>query len=84
MSFSQDFEVAPAKLNYDCEPGQIQTKTMTVRNHSNEKQQFVLVVGDMKLDSVKNPKTPGPNLKSCKDWLTVNPSFFDLNRGIAL
>ena len=77
--FSQDFEVGPVKLNYDCEPGQIQTKIITVRNHSNEKQQFVLVVGDMKLDTVKNPKSPSTNLKSCKDWLTINPSFFDLN-----
>jgi hypothetical protein len=86
VSFAQDFEVAPAKLNYDCEPGQIQTKTITIRNHANQKQQFTLVVADMKLDSIKTPNTPkgtaseqSKTAKSCKDWLTVNPSFFDLN-----
>lgn len=73
-SYGQDFEVAPVKLNYDCEPGQIQTKTMTIRNHANTKQQFVLVISDIKLDSIKSSVN-----KSCKDWLTINPSFFDIN-----
>jgi hypothetical protein len=76
---AQDFEVAPAKLNFDCEAGQIQTRLMTVRNHSNQKQQFVLILGDMKFDTTNNPKVPGLNSKSCKDWINLNPSFFDLN-----
>jgi hypothetical protein len=76
---AQDFEVAPVKMFYDCEPGEVQTKTMTVRNHANEKQQFVLVAADMKLDSVKKPDDKANNSKSCKDWMTINPSFFDLN-----
>lgn len=75
-SFSQDYEVAPVKLNYDCEPGEIQTKVMTIRNHDNQKQQFTLSIADIKLDSV-NTKTIIN--KSCKDWLTINPSFFDIN-----
>ncbi len=70
---AQDFEVAPVKLNYDCEPGEIQTKTVTIRNHDNKKQQFTLTAVDMKFDSI-NPKN-----KSCKDWITINPSFFDIN-----
>lgn len=72
FSYTQDFEVAPVKIFFDCEPGEVQTKTMTVRNHSNEKQQFILVAADMKVDS-------GKTGKSCKDWMTINPSFFDLN-----
>ena len=77
----QDFEVAPVKMYFDCEPGQIQTKTMTVRNHANQKQQFTLLVADMKLDTIGQKKNPDEktNGKSCKDWITVNPSFFDLN-----
>lgn len=74
VSFSQDFEVAPVKLNYDCEPGEIQTKIMTIRNHDVQKHQFSLSISDMKLDSVKTSSS-----KSCKDWLTINPSFFDVN-----
>lgn len=76
-SSAQDFEVAPAKLNYDCEPGQIQTKLMTIRNHATAKQQFLLVISEMKLDSI-DPKF-AQNSRSCKDWITINPSLFDLN-----
>ncbi|MEK6616684.1 MAG: hypothetical protein AABZ32_11355 [Bacteroidota bacterium] len=72
--FAQDFEVAPVKLVYTCEPGQIQTKTMSVRNHANQKQQFTLTIADAKVDSGQKK-----NEKSCKDWLTINPSFFDIN-----
>ena len=75
VSYAQDFEVAPVKLNYDCEAGEIQTKMMTVRNHANTKQQFSVDVSDMVFDdTIKSMKN-----RSCKDWLTVNPSFFDLN-----
>ena len=72
---SQDFEVGPAKLLFDAEPGQIQSKTLFVRNHSNTKQQFVLLVGDMKMDTSKTIQ----KLKSCAAWITLNPSFFEIN-----
>lgn len=81
-SFSQDFEVAPAKLVYDCEPGQIQTKTLTVRNHSTQKQQFSLTLADAQVDTAGHTKADVAKLKkekSCKDWITINPPFFELN-----
>lgn len=79
FSFAQDIEVAPAKLNYDCEPGQIQTKNVTVQNHSNQKQQFSLILGEMQTDSSgKAVKKINPD-RSCKDWITINPSFFEAN-----
>lgn len=75
----QDFEVAPAKIYYDCEPGQIQTKILYVRNHANEKQQFNLVPVDMPADSLGTKKKDEVISSSCKDWITLNPPFFDLN-----
>lgn len=77
--FAQDFEVAPVKLLYDCEQGQIQTKIMYIRNHANQKQQFNLLIADMPADSAGKKKKTITENKSCKDWLTINPSFFDLN-----
>ncbi|MBI4930289.1 MAG: hypothetical protein HY841_05970 [Bacteroidetes bacterium] len=74
---AQDFEVAPVKMLYDCEPGQIQTKTLYIRNHANQKQQFNVVAVDLPADSLGKKKTS--ENKSCKDWITLNPSFFDLN-----
>ncbi len=82
ISSGQDFEVAPVRLNYNCEPGQNQTKTVSVRNYANQKQQFALVVADLVMDSLGNKLRVTDKMKvsnSCKDWLTINPSFFDLN-----
>jgi len=78
----QDFEVAPAKLIYACEPGQIQTKTVFIKNHSVQKQQFTLTVGEGAADSLGHKRKTGDKLnteKSCKDWITVSPSFLDIN-----
>jgi len=75
-SYGQDFEVAPVKMLYDCEPGQIQTKILYIRNHANQKQQFNVSVVDLPADSLGKKKKVE---KSCKDWLTLNPAFFDLN-----
>ncbi len=76
ICYSQDFEVAPVKLNYDCEPGEIQTKTLTIRNHDNKRQQFSLTVVAIKFDSSDAKTTQN---KSCKDWTTINPPLFDIN-----
>lgn len=79
FSSAQDFEVAPTKLDFNCEPGQIQTKVVTIRNHSLVKQQFTLTLGDMQKDSTGKSTTKVDPNRSCKDWITINPSFFDLN-----
>ncbi|MEM9024604.1 MAG: hypothetical protein AAGB22_12735 [Bacteroidota bacterium] len=78
---AQDFEVAPVILNYNAEPGGIQTKTLTVRNHSNKKQSFILSLGDQIRDSLgfKKNLPPGSTKHSCANWVTLNPSFFELN-----
>lgn len=77
----QDFEVAPVKLLYDCEPGQIQERIITIRNHANQKQQFTLTLADIPIDSAgKKIKSEAKQAeKSCKNWVTVNPAVFELN-----
>jgi P pilus assembly chaperone PapD len=76
LAYGQDFEVAPAKLNFTCEPGQIETKSITIHNHGNEKQQFTVSPANMKFDSLSAEEIAK---KSCKDWLTLTPSFFTIN-----
>jgi len=80
-AYAQDFEVAPVKLNFAVEPGEIGSKTVTVRNHSNKSQAFVLTLGDVLRDSLgRNKKFPaGTTKRSCAEWITINPSFFELN-----
>ena len=79
--FAQDFEVAPVRMDFAVEPGDMESKTITIRNHSNKTQSFVLTLGDIAKDaegkSLKLP--PGTTSRSCANWITVNPSFFELN-----
>lgn len=80
-SYAQDFEVAPVKLEFTTEPGENQTKTITVKNHSNKKESFIIVLSDFLPSSTGNLNYMAPNStkRSCANWLNINPSFFELN-----
>lgn len=79
--FAQDFEVAPVKLNYTAEPGETQSKTITIRNHANRKSAFVVTLGDFQPDSKGNKKQMKANTTkhSCANWISISPAFFELN-----
>lgn len=79
--FSQDFEVAPVLVSFDANPGENQTQELTVRNHSNERQKFVLNLVDYTLneEGTKIGQEAGSSNRSLADWMTVNPSFVELN-----
>ncbi len=78
--WAQDFEVAPITLNFAVEPGEMESQIITVRNHGNKPESFVLALGDTKKNSRgKSIKVaPGTTARSCADWITLNPSFFEL------
>ncbi len=48
---SQDFEVSPVKLFFNADPGSTQIKTVTVKNHTNKTQSFLLSVGDFGINN---------------------------------
>ncbi len=78
---AQDFEVAPVLVSFDANPGENQNQILTIRNHGNEKQKFVLNLVDYELDEEGGKKSvqAGSSSRSLADWLTTNPSFFELN-----
>lgn len=80
---AQDFEVAPVVLDYTAEPGDNQTKIVTVRNHSNKKTSFLISLADFMPSVTGDNKVLPPNStkRSCTNWLNINPSFFELNPG---
>ena len=43
---SQDFEVAPVKIFFEAEPGQTQSMPVSILNHSNHKQAYILELSD--------------------------------------
>ena len=78
---AQDFEVAPVIINFNANPGEIQQKKVTVRNHSNTKETYNFVLGDYDIDeNGKKERVPaGKSNRSCSNWLAINPSFIELN-----
>jgi hypothetical protein len=78
---SQDFEVAPVLIAFDANPGEIQTKILTIRNHSNERQKFVMNLNDYILNEkgAKQGVEAGSTSRSMAEWLTINPAFIELN-----
>lgn len=77
----QDFEVAPVLVSFNANPGEIQTRTVTIRNHNNTRQKFLLSLSDydIKYDGTKNTLKAGTSPRSLMQWLTINPAFVELN-----
>lgn len=78
---AQDFEISPVSLVFDAEPGQTQSKTITITNHANRKSAFTVVLQDFVLNkegkkiSVKTVDTE----HSLVNWLSINPPFLEMN-----
>jgi len=80
-SIGQDFEVAPIKLNFRSNPGETETKTLTVKNHANQKMGFTITLRDYLIYKHGETKIlPSESTKnSIAKWLTINPSYVQLN-----
>lgn len=78
---SQDFEVAPVLVSFDANPGEIQTKTLTIRNHNNSNTKFLMSLSDYRvnIDGSKERLPAGSTDRTMNNWLTINPSLIDLN-----
>jgi len=79
--YAQDFEVSPVLMSFNADPGEIQKKQISLINHSSRPQKYTLKVSDYVLDKDGNKKAValGTSKRSCADWLTINPSFIELN-----
>lgn len=81
MMMGQDFEVAPVLVSFNADPGESQSRELTIRNHGSERQTFTLNLSDYTVDEkgTKKAVAAGSTEKSLADWLTVNPAFLELN-----
>lgn len=78
---AQDFEVSPVLLNFNADPGEIQTRQIHIINHSSKIQKYNLKISDYVLDKNGKKKSveAGSTKRSCADWVTINPSLLELN-----
>ena len=83
LAISQDFEVAPVRLEFDAEPATSQLKTLNVKNHSSRRVSYTVSFADFLPTSTGERKILPPNStkRSCANWINVNPAFFELNPG---
>jgi len=83
IAHSQDFEVAPVRLDFNVEPGESQTKVINVKNHSNKKTTYMVLINDFlpSTDGKRQIMPPNTTRRSAATWLNINPSFFELNPG---
>ncbi len=78
---SQDFEVAPVKINFKVDPEDSQTKVLSVKNHSNFRTSFMITFADFVIDKYGNKQAIERNSSktSCAEWITPEKTFFDIN-----
>ena len=81
ITFGQDFEVAPVLIRFNAEPGSIQSTKLSIKNYANTKQKYEVSLSDYSIDELGNKKSlaAGQSENSLANWLTLNPSFVELN-----
>ena len=81
LSYSQDFEVAPVLIYFKAEPGSIQSTKLNIKNYANTKQKYEISLSDYSIDKEGNKSSlaAGSSMNSLANWLTISPSFVELN-----
>jgi len=77
---AQRFEVAPTRMDFNLEPGQNGQMMLNIKNHMDKKKSYSLVLSDWEVneDGTVTYLPSGTSEKSCSDWITLNPPFFEL------
>lgn len=77
---SQDFEVAPVRVNFQVAPGESQSRTVTIKNHGNRKETFTLRMQDflVQRQGQREFLPAGSTRNSIANWINLNPTFVEL------
>ncbi len=82
--FGQSVSVAPSRLYYKVDLGDYKNQIVRVTNNSETSQSFSVTFGDFEAPGSEGkselmPK--GTSKHGCSDWLSADPSFFELGPG---
>lgn len=77
---AQDFEVAPVYVNFQVEPGNNETRRVSIINHADKNQVFNLKLTDYEPDSTGRSirMKAGESSRSLNQMLTFSPSLLEL------
>lgn len=79
-AYAQDLEVAPIRVNFNIAPGETQSRTVSVKNHSNRKETVTMRIQDFLVQrSGEREMLPGGSTRNTiASWITMNPSILEL------
>lgn len=79
-TFAQKFEIAPTRMDYNLEPGQSGRMILYVTNQSDKKRSYITILNDWNIteDGKIDYSDPNTTERSCADWITITPAFFEL------
>jgi P pilus assembly chaperone PapD len=82
---AQKISTSPTRLNFKVSPGATARAKVHVSNNSDKKQAFQVDFGDFDATRAGKSKflSKGEMERSCADWLTASPVFFELEPGSA-
>lgn len=81
FSRAQDYSVAPTSLAFNAEPGEMQTRNVLIKNHSNRKLGILLEIQDYLVN--RGGETQYLEANSTRNTLaniiTISPSYLEIN-----
>ncbi len=81
---AQSAAVSPSRVYFNAEPGQAQTRRITVTNTSDTPQSFTVSFADFGSPGTEGKTElmePGESVHSASNWLSASPSLIELNTG---
>ena len=84
ISMAQNVAISPSRLYYKTALGEYKIQEVNVTNSSTHNQSFVVGFGDFEPSGVSGKSTmlkAGESENSCSQWLSADPSFFELAAG---
>ncbi len=81
QAMAQDFEVSPVNFLFNAAPGTMQTREITITNHSNSASVFRLRVEDYDIDEegYLHTRARGMVRYSCTNWVSISPSTLNID-----
>ncbi len=82
--YSQNVAISPSRLYYKSALGEYKVQEVTITNNSTNNQSFVVSFGDFEASGAQGKSRimkAGESPNSCSQWLSADPSFFELEAG---
>jgi P pilus assembly chaperone PapD len=81
---AQNVSISPSRIYYKAPIGESKVQEVSITNSSTSNQSFVVSFGDFEPSGVQGKSKmmkSGESENSCSQWLSADPSFFDLGAG---